>query len=185
MRFLRLQSALVLIVCFACVPPETMAQASPPPEKKSAVESPEARLINAKTVLVIHARGNVIPYDVIKSTLEGWVRFSVVETQEKADLIVEVATTGSNDTRTSSSDGPSMLTGRPERSSSTSKDVSSSEITMSVYDARTKRVLWTATQTAKYAMKQTTRENNLVEAAERLASKFHDRLEPPAPKNQD
>jgi hypothetical protein len=29
-------------------------------------------------------------------------------------------------------------------------------------------------------MKEKVRENNLVEAAEKLASKFHDRLEPPS-----
>jgi hypothetical protein len=42
-------------------------------------------------------------------------------------------------------------------------------------------VLWEANETAKYAMKEKARENNLVEAAERLASKLHARLEPPAP----
>jgi hypothetical protein len=54
---------------------------------------------------------------------------------------------------------------------------------MTVYDAKTKRVLWIASETAKFAVKEKARENNLVEAAERLTSKFHDRLEPPPPKN--
>ena len=34
------------------------------------------------------------------------------------------------------------------------------------------------TETVKFAMKEKGKENNLVDAAERLASKFHQRLEP-------
>jgi hypothetical protein len=55
---------------------------------------------------------------------------------------------------------------------------------MTVYDGKNKRVLWIGTETARFAMKQTSRENNLVEAAERLALRFHDRVEPP-PKNHE
>jgi K+-sensing histidine kinase KdpD len=51
---------------------------------------------------------------------------------------------------------------------------------MTVIDARNKRVLWSASEAVKLAMKEKAKENNLVGAAERLASKFHDRLEPPA-----
>jgi hypothetical protein len=50
---------------------------------------------------------------------------------------------------------------------------------MTVFDARNKRLLWSATESVKFAMKEKAKENNLVEAAERLARKFHDRLEPP------
>jgi len=52
---------------------------------------------------------------------------------------------------------------------------------MTVSDVRNKRVLWTGTESVKFAMKEKAKENNLVEAAERLASKFHERLEPPSP----
>ncbi len=52
---------------------------------------------------------------------------------------------------------------------------------MTVSDVRNKRVLWAATESVKFAMKEKAKENNLVEAAERLASKFHERLEPSPP----
>lgn len=182
MRKSYLSGSFLLMVVLALATPAAFSQQ---PEKKPVVETPSARLANAKNVLVTRARGNDIPYDVIKSTLEGWGRFALVETKDKADLVVEIATTGGDSSvRVAASNGASPLTGRPEQSSSTSKDFSNAEITMTVYDAKTKRVLWMATETAKYAMKQTARENNLVEAAERLASKFHDRLEPP-PKVRD
>ncbi|HEY6308799.1 MAG TPA: hypothetical protein VI488_20350 [Candidatus Angelobacter sp.] len=156
------------------------------PEKKPVPETSSARLANAKNVMVTLAHGNHIPYETIKSTLDGWGRFTLVETAEKADLVVTVATTGGdNSVQVATSSGPSSLASRPEQSTSSSREFSSADITMTVYDAKNKRVLFLATETAKSALKQTTRENNLVEAAERLAVKFHDRLEPPPPKEKD
>jgi hypothetical protein len=178
---LRFSGSFVLMGCFALLASGAFSQQ---PEKKALLETPSARLMSAKNVLVARARGSDIPYDVIKSTLEGWGRFTLVETKDKADLLVEIATTGGDITvRVASSSGPSPLTGRIEQSTS-SRDVSDAAITLTVYDARNKRVLWVGTETAKSAIKQTVRENNLVEAAERLASRFHDRLEPP-PKKKD
>jgi hypothetical protein len=158
--------------------PQSPQQHQPPPKPTADAVTP--RLTSAKTVMVTRARGSQIPYDVISSTLDGWGRFTMVDTADKADLVITVATSGGDSSaRVSASSGPSPFSGRHESSSGSSVDLSNAEIVMTVYDARTKRVLWTAAETAKSAMKQTARENNLVEAAEKLASKFHDRLEPP------
>jgi len=164
----------------------TLCAFSQQPEKKPLPETASARLAKAKNVMVARERGSDIPYDTIKTTLDGWGRFTLVDSPEKADLVVTVATIGGDSSvRVATSSGPSPLTGRPEQSSNSSKDFSNAEITMTVYDAKSKRVLWAATETAKSALKQTTRENNLVEAAERLTTKFHDRLEPPPTKDKD
>ncbi len=164
----------------------TLRAFSQQPEKKPAPQTSLARLTSAKNVVVTRDRGSNIPYDTIKTTIDGWGRFTLVDTAAKADLVITVATAGGdNNFQVASSSGPSPLTGRPEQSSNAGRMFSNAEITMTVYDAKNKRVLWVATETAKSALKQTTRENNLVEAAERLASKFHDRLEPPPPKDKD
>ncbi len=150
------------------------------PEKKHPLLTAEARLAAARNVIVVRTRGGDIPYDVIRTTVEGWGRYTLVAEPDKADLIMEVASSGGGgDVRVTGSSSNSS-TGRPEQSTSTSKDISSTEVTLTVLDAQNKRVLWHATETAKYAVKQKARENNLVEAAERLASKFHDRIEPPS-----
>jgi hypothetical protein len=150
------------------------------PEKKPLLETPLARLVHARSVMVVRSRGSVIPFDVVKSTVEGWGRFVLVENPEQADLVVQVATTGGDsELSVTGSMSPSIESGKLERSTRSSKDLSSSEVSLTVLDARNRRVLWSATETAHYAMKQTARENNLVEAAEKLVSKFHDRLEPP------
>jgi hypothetical protein len=152
----------------------------PVAEKRPIIETPAMRLAGAKNVVLVRTRGSAIPAEVIRSTIEGWGRFSFVETTEKADLIIEVASSGDSGVQVSSSSKVSPDTGREEKATSSRKDISPNDVRMTVIDARNKRVLWMATEGVKFAMKQKAKENNLVEAAERLASKFHDRLEPSA-----
>ena len=162
-----------------CVPSgfSAHAQQQPPAEKKPLIETPSMRLAAAKTVFITRMHGSRIPLDVIRSTMEGWGRFTFVETPEKADLIVEIFSTGDSGVQVSSSSKVSTETGHEEKSNSTRKDISPTEVKMTVFDSRNKRPLWTATESVKFAMKEKGKENNLVDASERLASKFHERLE--------
>jgi hypothetical protein len=157
-----------------------LSNAQQPPEKKPLIETPSMRLAAAKNVFITRMHGSRIPLDVIKSTLEGWGRFTFVETPEKADLIIEISSTGDSGVQVSSSSKVSPETGQEEKSNTTRKDISPTEVKMTVFDSRNKRGLWTATESVKFAMKEKGKENNLVDASERLASKFHERLEPPA-----
>jgi hypothetical protein len=151
-------------------------------EKKPVVQTPAARLAEARNAQIVRTRnGSNIPFDVIKSTIDGWMRFTLVDTPDKADIIVEIVSSGDSSVQVSSSSSVSVESGHPEQSNSSRKDISPEEITMTVFDAKNKRVLWRSTEKVKSALKQKTKENNIVEAAERLASKFHERLEPPAP----
>jgi predicted Zn-dependent protease len=190
MRFAHLATPLALIVLWGSASATALSQQpspSPPPaQKKPVPETSAVRLANARTILFTRARGNGIPFDVIKSTVEDWGRFTTVDSRDKADLVVEVATSGGDSgIQVSSSDRPSPLDGRPQQSTHSGVEFSDAVVTMTVYDAKSKRTLWTGTEKAKSAIKQTTRENNLVEAAEHLASQFHDKLEPPPPKERD
>lgn len=53
--------------------------------------TPSARLTAAKTVFMKDGGGNGIPFDVISSALEAWGRFTMVDSPEKADVVVEVS----------------------------------------------------------------------------------------------
>ena len=156
----------------------TTQQTPPPVEKKPVIETPAMRLASARNVFVVRTRGSDIPYETIRSTVDGWGRFILVETRDKADLIIEVASSGDSGVQLSSSSAVSPDSGKEEKSTQSRKDLSPTEVNMMVYDARNKRPLWSATETVKFAMKEKSKENNLVEAAERLAAKFHQRLEP-------
>lgn len=154
----------------------------PSPEKKPVFQTPSMRLASARNILIIRTHGSTILFETIKSTLDGWGRFSLVETKDKADLIIEVVSSGDSGVQVSSSSSVSGYSGQEEKSTSSRKDLTPTEVTMMVFDARNKRPLWSATESVKFAMKEKGKENNLVEAAERLAAKFHDRLEPAAAK---
>jgi hypothetical protein len=175
LTFLR-AAFLVLIVGGLC------SHAQQPPPKNPRIETPSMRLAAAKNVFITRTHGSRVPLDVIQSTLEGWGRFTFVETPEKADLIIEIASTGDSGVQVSSSSNVSPETGHEEKSSSTRKEISPTEIKMTVFDSRNKRALWAASESVKFAMKEKVKENNLVEASERLAAKFHERLEPQATK---
>jgi hypothetical protein len=170
-KFLR-AAFLVLIAGGIC------SHAQQPPAKNPRFETPSMRLAAAKSVCITRTHGSRVPLDVIQSTLEGWGRFTFVETPDKADLIIEISSRGDSGVQVSSSSKVSPETGQEEKSSSSRKDIPPTDIKMTVFDSRNKRELWTATESVKFAMKEKAKENNLVDAAERLASKFHERLEP-------
>ncbi len=152
------------------------------PEKKPVIETAAMRLASARNVMIVRTRGSMVPFETIQSTLDGWGRFTLVETRDKAELIIEIASNGDSSVQVSSTSSVAPETGQEEKSTSSRKDLSPTEISMTVIDARNKRPLWSGTESVKFAVKEKTKENNLVEAAERLAAKFHQRLEPAAAK---
>jgi hypothetical protein len=146
-------------------------------QKKPAFVPPGARLAAAKTALVKNTGGSEIPYNVIMSGLEGWGRFTLVEEPSKADIIVEVTSPQEDGGVSVSSKTRSGVTGRMEESTTTSRNLSSGPIKLVVYDAKTHVALWTASEQAKSALRQKNREDNLVEAAAKLVTKFRERVE--------
>ncbi len=179
-RFLLVCGALVVCVVMA---PAQAQKPEPQPEQKPAARpvNPSARLAAAKTAMVRNAEGSDIPYDVISSAMESWGRFTLVDSPEKADIIVEVSAPGTSGSGVSVSSNISRTDpmGRPEQSSTTSRDISNGPVRIIVYDARSHMALWSASEQPKFAMKQKAKEDNLVQASQRLFNKFRDRVEPP------
>src|SRR4051794_24534264 len=67
--------------------PETVAP--PPVAAKQPVISPTARLTAAKTIYIKKVNGsNDIPFNVISNSFDGWAKYMVIASPEKADLIV-------------------------------------------------------------------------------------------------
>ncbi len=168
----------VSVVLFAGT---TLAQnqtTSPAPEKKPPVfVPPSVRLKEAKSVFIKNAGGTDIPFNVVESGIEGWGRYIIAESPEKADLIVEVTSpseeTGLSVTsKTTTGDGPT------QQSTTSSKELGTGPIKLVVYDARNHVPLWSATEQPKGAFKQKNREDKLVEAAQKLVHAFRERVEP-------
>jgi hypothetical protein len=151
------------------------------PKKAPLAITPAARLAAAKTALVRNGGGSSIPFNVIVSSLEGWGRFTLVDAPEKADIILEVSAPdegGGVSVSSSTKKGTSM--GRTDPSTTTNRQISVTHVRMIAYDAKSKVALWSGTEQPKFAMKQRVKEDSLVEAAQRLVSKFRERVEPPS-----
>jgi hypothetical protein len=137
------------------------------------------RLGAAKSVFIKKVEGSSIPVNVITDSLQGWGRYTVVSAPDKADLLIEITSPEEQPSSvTINGSHTNPLTGYPETSTSTSRNLSSVPIKMTVFDAKTKLPLWSATEQPKHALKQKAREDNLVDAAQTLFSKFHDAVEP-------
>ena len=134
------------------------------------------RLAFGKSMYVKNAHGGKIAFEAISTDLQNWGRFTILDTPDKADFIAEV---------TSYESGAVSLAGNTpapyDRSAQTGlrKDLSSSSVTLKVYEAKTNRELWTGSEKIKSAFKKKTEEDNVVAAAEKLFVRFHDALEPP------
>lgn len=162
----------VLLVAAIGIP--VIAQQAAPTQEKPPAQNPSpamVRLAAAKTAwLKRTGNGGNIAYDVIKSTLDGWGRLMLVDTQDKADLIVEINSVAESDGGVSASAGGNSHSGTAQ--------LTTSLIKLAIYDGRTRAPLWAAVERPKGALKKVDRENNEVAAAQRLVTKLHDTLEP-------
>jgi hypothetical protein len=149
--------------------------------KKPVAISPSARLAAAKTAFIRHGGGSEIPYNAVLSGMEGWARFTLVDSPEKADIVVEV-TSPSEGGGVSVSSSTSTGQGKRGESTTTTRELpSGGPVKLNVYDAHSRMPLWSASEPAKSALRQKAREDNLLQAGQRLVTRFRERLEPPPP----
>lgn len=168
---------LALIVSIAFTVPAAVAQTASISRPLPA--NIAEKLAFGKTAYIKNDHASNIAFEAISSDIQGWGRFTTLDSPEKADLVVEISSyEGGGVTGTSKTD---YLTpdGKPQTSSGTSKNLSGSSVTMKVYESKTHRELWVGTEKVKGAFKKKSAEDNTVEAAENLFVRFHDSVEPP------
>ena len=173
-----------IVLCFLSMCVLAVAQETQPQKPAEATKpiSPAARLAVAKTAYVKRAAGADVAYDTIRYAIEGWGRYAVVSKPEDSEITIEVSAPGEGGgiTVSSSSTTTNSTTGRPEQSNNSTRTFSSGggPVRITVYDTKTKMLLFVASEQAKSALKQKAREDNLVDAASKLVTKFRERVEP-------
>jgi hypothetical protein len=181
MKPMRRAVPLLLLFLAIALLAQDKEKTNPEPEpSKPVFVSPAARLAAAKTALVVNAGGSEVPYNIISNGIEGWGRYRLVDSRSQADVVIEVTSPDdeSKSVSTKTRVGPS---GRMEDSASTNRNLSNGAIKLVVLDARTRIVLWSASEQPKGGFRQRARDDHLVEAASHLLAKFRERLEPPPP----
>ena len=178
-RFTRLVALILCFLPFLAVAQD--AQSHKPAEAAKPI-SPSGRLTAAKTAYVKRAAGADVAYDTIRYAIEGWGRYAIVSKPEDSDITLEVSAPGDSGgiTASSSTTTTNAVTGRPEQSNNTTHSFNSGggPVRLTVYDTKSRMMLFVASEQAKSAMKQKAREDNLVEAASKLVTKFRERVEP-------
>jgi hypothetical protein len=167
-------------------PAQDAPSSSAAPAQSAAAPKPvisaNARLAAAKTVYLRQIEShNDIPFNVISNGFDGWAKYVVVPSPEKADLIVEVSATEREDSSfaVSSSTSTGSINGKEDQSTKTTKTFTTNNVRMVVLDAHTKTPLWAGNEQPRSAARKNKTEDNLVEAAQKLFQHFHDRVEPP------
>ncbi|HWC20057.1 MAG TPA: hypothetical protein VG498_23790 [Terriglobales bacterium] len=167
----------ILAVVFA-VPCAIQLTAQQPSANRPSQSFAE-RLGFGKSMYVKNEHGTGTAFDAIESDIQGWGRFTLLDAPDKADLIAEVTSYGSGSVRVGDTTNYATPDGKPEYSSGASKDLSTGSVNLRVYDAKTKRELWSGTEKVKTAFKKKSEQDNTLAAAEKLFRRFHDAVEPP------
>ncbi len=149
------------------------------PESKAPSLSPASRLAAAKTAYLKNAGGSDIPFNVISDGVQGWGRYKLVSDPTEADIVIEVMSPSTgNGVSISATTNSDERNGVPAQSLTSSKELTVTRITLIVYDARSKAALWSATEQPKGGLKAKTRQDNVVESAQRLVTKLRSQVEP-------
>jgi hypothetical protein len=166
----------VMLVTVLIFGQETQPESKPEPRK---FVTPTQRLQAAKSVFLKHD-GSELPFDVIQGAFESWGRYIIVDSEEKADLIVDVSapieSTGASTQTNVSIDNNRGQQKETKTSSHQLSDVTMIKVTVS--DPRTKVALWSGIERPKNAWKEKNRQDSQVESARKLFTAFHDRVEP-------
>jgi hypothetical protein len=144
---------------------------------------PSARMAAAKTIFLDHLKGTDIPFNIIQAGFESWPRYTIVDSADKADLIVQVtspAESSSGSSNSVSAKAGSGSGGAPQKSSEESQFAEIPIIKLTVLDARTRVVLYSATERTKNAWKEKNRTESQIETAQKMFDAFRKRIEPEA-----
>jgi hypothetical protein len=174
----RVGSALALVGLMIAGLAFGQAQQPKPPATSGAAAHYD-RMAAAKSVFLKNAGGSDIPFNVISRDFEGWAHYLLVDSPDNADLIIEIQSPdeGSGNKDKDSEKSKTNVYAGSQQKEPPKPPVNA--IVFTVYD-KNKRPMWIAREEPKYAVKHKTEEAHLEEAAQKIFTRFHDRIEPPA-----
>jgi hypothetical protein len=151
------------------------AQDQPSTEPKKPV-STVARLQAAKTVFLKNESVTDIPFNVIQAGMESWPRYQIVNSPDKADIVLEVlAPEDPNSTNLNKDENG----GKSSKKETSKENATLQFIRLTAMDARTNAMLFMDTLRPKNSWKEANRTQNEIECAQKLFTSFKNRVEPP------
>ena len=137
-----------------------------------------AKLANARSAYLKRAGASDVAWNVISSGVEGWGRYMLVDAPGKADIIIEISQPEEGGLSVGGTNSRTTPTGQKGEETTSSTRLSMGAVKLVVADAKTNMPLWSGTEQPKFAMKQKNREDNVLQAAQRLVTRLRERVEP-------
>jgi hypothetical protein len=162
------------LAVFLCVLVSMNASAA-----KSRKDVPPAPLpavvTNAKKIFLSNGGGSNLAYDSFYSEMKQWGKYEIVGSPEEADLIVELAyRLERGGTRVWSStntyDGTTQVH---------SAQIVDPQLTLTIFDAKTKNSLWSEVDHRRLARREKNREKEIINSADRLVGDLKARVSIP------
>ena len=160
----RLMRTLVisLVSCAILLSP---TQAGAKDKKKDVPVAPlPAVIVNAKKIFLSNGGGSNLAYDAFYSKMKEWARYEIVGSPEEADLIVELSyCVEDKGTRIWSTDNTYNNTTHVYGG-----EITDPQLTLAIYDAKTKNSLLSETDHSRLARREKNREKETINSAQRL-----------------
>jgi hypothetical protein len=139
---------------------------------KNRKDIPQAPLptavVNAQRVFLTNGGGSQLAYDAFYSAMKEWGKYQIVGSPEEADIVIELAYHVENlGTHVWSASNASNGTTRVY-----SAQVVDPEVTLSIYDGKTKNPLWSAVEHRQLATFQKNRDKETINSAQRLVEQL-------------
>ena len=132
-------------------------------------------VIKAQKAFLTNGGGSNLAYDTFYSEMKKWGKYEIVGSPDEADLIIELAyRVDHGGTRvwssTNSYDGTTQVH---------SSQIVDPQVVLTIYDAKTKNLLWSMTDHRRLARREKNREKETVNSAERLVEELKTRVSLP------
>jgi len=140
--------------------------------RKDIPEAPlPSAISNAKRIFLTNGGGSNLAFDTFYSSMKQWGKYEIVGSPDNADLIVELSYYVENDgTRVWSA--TNSYTGTTQVFS---RQLFDPQLTMKIYDAKSKNALWSAIDHRQLARREKNREKETIKSAERLVDQLKTR----------
>ena len=157
-----------------CLLIPTIAFAGKTRKDVPAAPLPQA-VVSAKKVFLTNGGGSNLAYDTFYSEMKEWGKYEIVGSPEDADLIIELAYSVQHDgTRVWSS--TNTYTGATQVHSAQIVDP---QLTLTIFDAKTKNSLWSEVDHRRLARMEKNREKETINSADRLVQDLKERVNIP------
>lgn len=146
--------------------------------RKDVPEAPlPASVISAKKIFLTNGGGSPLAFDEFYSQIKAWGRFEIVGSPSAADVVIELRYFVEDDgTRVSSF--TNTYTGQTQI---VSRRVVDPQLSVNIYDAKTKDLLWSVTDHRRLARREKNKEKETINSADRLVDGMKERIVSPAP----